>query len=158
MGGITLPIYRLVIIAFGILAALGLWFFQEKTRIGAIIRAGMDNKEMTSLLGINLKVIFTAVFALGCFVAGFCGLIGAPLLGIHLNLGWDALLLAVIVVMVGGAGSIQGALVGGIIIGLVDAYGKAYFPDLAHFSIYLVVIIIILAKPTGLMGRVFHVR
>jgi len=158
MGGITLPVYRLAIIAFGLLAALGLWYFQEKTRIGAIIRAGMDNKEMTTGLGINLKVVFTGVFALGSFVAGFCGLIGAPLLGIHLALGWDALLLAVMVVIVGGAGSIQGALVGGIIIGLVDAYGKAYFPEFAHFSIYLIVIIILLFRPSGLMGRVFYVR
>lgn len=158
IGEITLPIYRLAIIVFGILAAAGLWLFQEKTRIGAIIRAGMDNKEMTAILGINLKLVFSGVFAFGCFVAGFCGLIGAPILGIHLNLGWDALLLAVIVVMVGGAGSIQGSLVGGIIIGIVDAYGKAYFPELAHFSIYLIVIIIILAKPSGLMGRVFYVR
>lgn len=153
VGGITLPIFRLAIIALGLVAAAGLWLFQEKTRVGAIIRAGMDNKEMTMGLGINLKVIFTGVFALGAFVAGFCGLLGAPLLGINLGIGWDALLLAMIVVIVGGAGSVQGALVGGLVIGLVDAYGKAFFPELAYFTMYLVLIIILLFRPSGLMGR-----
>jgi branched-chain amino acid transport system permease protein len=140
-------------IIFGIAAAVILWLFQEKTRLGAAIRAGMDNNEMTMGLGINLPVIFTGVFSLGAFVAGFCGLIGAPSLGINLAVGWDALLLGMIVVIVGGAGSIQGALAGGIIIGLVDAYGKAFFPDLAHFAIYLVLIIILLSRPSGLLGR-----
>jgi branched-chain amino acid transport system permease protein len=153
VGGITLPVYRLAIIALGLVAAAGLWLFQEKTRVGAIIRAGMDNKEMTMGLGINLKLVFTGVFALGAFVAGFCGLFGAPLLGINLGIGWDALLLAMIVVIVGGAGSVQGALVGGLVIGLVDAYGKAFFPELAYFTIYLVLIIILLFRPAGLMGR-----
>lgn len=153
VGQITIPVFRLAIIAFGIAAAAGLWFFQEKTRFGAIIRAGMDNKEMTMGLGINLKVVFTGVFALGTFIAGFCGLIGAPTLGINLSVGWDALLLAMIVVVVGGTGSIQGTLAGAMVIGLVDAYGKAFFPDFAYFSMYVVLIIILLFRPSGLMGR-----
>jgi len=153
MGPVRLPIFRLAMIVFGIAAAAFLWLFQEKTRMGAIIRAGMDNREMTMGLGINLPVVFTSVFSLGAFVAGLCGLIGAPSLGINLAVGWDALLLAMIVVIVGGAGSIQGALAGGIIIGLVDAYGKAFFPEYAHFTIYLVLIMILLFRPSGLMGR-----
>jgi len=153
IGQVTLPVFRIAIIGFGLAAAAGLWFFQEKTRIGAIIRAGMDNKEMAMALGINLKMVFTGVFALGAFIAGFCGLIGAPSLGINLAVGWDALLLAMIVVVVGGAGSVQGALVGGLIIGLADAYGKAFFPDLSYFSMYIVLIIILLFRPSGLLGR-----
>lgn len=155
MGRINLPIFRLVIIGFGILAAFGLWFFQEKTRFGAIIRAGMDNKEMTMGLGINLQVVFTGVFALGSFIAGFCGLFGASSLGINLEIGWSALTLSMIVVIVGGAGSIQGALAGGLIIGIVDALGKAFFPEIAYFTIYLVFIIILLFRPNGLLGRAF---
>ena len=108
---------------------------------------------MTMGLGINLKLVFTGVFALGAFVAGFCGLISAPILGASLAAGWDALLLAMIVVIVGGTGSVQGALAGGMVIGLVDAYGKAFFPELAYFSMYLVLIIILLFRPSGLMGR-----
>lgn len=153
LGGVTFPVFRLAIIAFGLVAAAGLWLFQERTRIGAIVRAGMDNKEMAMALGINLKMVFTGVFALGAFVAGFCGLIGAPLLGINLGIGWDALLLAMIVVIVGGTGSVQGALVGGLVIGLIDAYGKAFFPELAYFTMYIVLIIILLFRPSGLMGR-----
>jgi branched-chain amino acid transport system permease protein len=153
VSGITFPVFRLAIIVFGIIAAAGLWLFQEKTRVGAIIRAGMDDKEMTMGLGINLKVVFSGVFALGSFIAGFCGLIGAPFLGINLSLGWDALLLAMIVVIIGGTGSIQGALIGGIVIGLVDAYGKAFFPNFAYFSMYLVLIIILLFRPSGLLGK-----
>ena len=153
MGNIRLPVFKLAIIGFGLAAAAGLWLFQEKTRVGAIIRAGMDNREMAMGLGINLKVIFTGVFALGAFAAGFCGLFGAPYIGINLAVGWDALLLAMIVVIVGGTGSVQGALVGGLVIGLVDAYGKAFFPELAYFTMYLVLIIILLFRPSGLMGR-----
>ena len=153
MGPVKIPMFRLAMIIFGLAAAVFLWLFQEKTRMGAIIRAGMDNKEMTMGLGINLPLVFTAVFSLGAFVAGLCGLIGAPSLGINLAVGWDALLLGMIVVIVGGAGSIQGALAGGMIIGLVDAYGKAFFPEYAHFSIYMVLIIILLFRPSGLMGR-----
>ena len=153
MGRVSFPLFRLAIIFFGLVAAVVLWLFQEKTRVGSIIRAGMDNKEMTMGLGINLSIVFTGVFAIGAFVAGFCGLIGAPSLGINLAVGWEALLLGMVVVIVGGTGSIQGALVGGVIIGLADAYGKAFFPELAHFSIYIVLIIILLFRPSGLMGR-----
>jgi branched-chain amino acid transport system permease protein len=153
VGNVTIPIFRLMIIVFGLGAAIILWLFQEKTRTGAIIRAGMDNREIAMGLGINLKVIFTGVFTLGAFIAGFCGLIGAQLLGINLSIGWDTLVLAMIVVIVGGTGSIQGALAGGLVIGLVDAYGKVFFPSIASLTIYLVLIIILLFRPSGLLGR-----
>jgi branched-chain amino acid transport system permease protein len=158
IGNITFPVFRFLIIAFGLVMAVLLWLFQEKTRIGAIIRAGMDNREVTTALGINLRVIFMGVFALGAFVAGLCGLMGAPLMGINLQIGWDALMLAMIVVIVGGTGSIQGAFFGGLIIGLLDAFGKAYFPNIAYFAIYVALIMILLFKPSGLMGRVLSVQ
>lgn len=158
IGNITFPVFRFVIIAFGLVMAALLWLFQEKTRIGAIIRAGMDNREVTTALGINLRVIFTGIFALGAFIAGLCGLMGAPLMGINLQIGWEALMLAMIVVIVGGTGSIQGAFFGGMIIGLLDAFGKAYFPNIAYFAIYVALILILLFKPSGLMGRVMSVQ
>ncbi len=158
IGNITFPVFRFVIIVFGLIMAFLLWLFQEKTRIGAIIRAGMDNREVTTALGINLRVIFTGIFALGAFVAGLCGLMGAPLMGINLQIGWDALMLAMIVVIVGGTGSIQGAFFGGLIIGILDAFGKAYFPNSAYFVIYGALILILLFKPSGLMGRVMSVQ
>lgn len=153
IGEIIIPWFRFAVIVCGLFAALLLWLLQEKTRMGAIIRAGMDNKNMTMVLGINIYAVFTFVFVLGSFVAGFCGLIGAPSFGINLATGWDTLLYAMIVVIVGGTGSIPGTLAGGMIIGLVDAFGKAYFPSLADFSIYLVLIFILLFRPSGLMGR-----
>jgi len=158
IGNITFPVFRFVIIAFGLIMAVLLWLFQERTKIGAIIRAGMDNREVANALGINLRVIFTGIFALGAFVAGLCGLMGAPTMGINLQVGWDALMLAMIVVIVGGTGSIQGAFFGGLIIGLLDAFGKAYFPNFAYFAIYAALILILLFKPAGLMGRVMGVQ
>jgi branched-chain amino acid transport system permease protein len=153
IGKIGFPVFRLAIIGFGLVMAILLWLFQEKTRTGAIVRAGMDNREVTIALGINLKVVFTGIFALGAFVAGFCGLMGAPLMGVNLQVGWETLLLSMIVVIVGGTGSIQGALLGGLLIGLLDAFGTAFFPQFAYFVIYVALIVILLFKPSGLMGR-----
>ena len=153
IGNITFPVYRFFIIGFGLIMALSLWLFQEKTKIGAVVRAGMDNREIAGALGINLKVIFTGLFSLGALVAGLCGVIGAPLTGVHLFIGWQVLLLSLIVVVVGGAGSIMGALLGGITIGLLNTFGTAYFPALSYFIIYVVLILILLLRPSGLLGR-----
>jgi len=144
---------RLVIIAIGIIIAVALWWLQDRTRVGAIVRAGMDDKETTTGLGINLNLVFTAVFILAAFIAGAAGVIGAQLLGAYSWLGTDILLYALIVVVVGGLGSVQGALLGGLIIGLIDTFGKALFPQFAMFTIYLAMIAILLAKPSGLLGR-----
>ena len=153
IANMKIPVFRLATIIIGLAAAVLLWLFQEKTRIGAIIRAGMDNQEMTRGLGIRLPVIFTGVFAFGAFIAGCCGLFGAQSLGISLDLGWDVLLLSMMVVVIGGTGSIQGALVGGLIIGLTETLGKMFFPDLAYFTMYALLIIVLIFRPTGLVGR-----
>lgn len=144
---------RIAIAGIGIVLAVFLWLLQEKTRIGAIIRAGMDNKEMTMALGINYELVATAVFALGCFIAGTAGVIGAHLFGVNLELGMSILLLAMVVVVVGGTGSVQGALVGGILIGLIISFGKALFPQSSMFVVYLTMIIILLIKPSGILGK-----
>jgi len=153
VGSVELPVFRLFVIGFGLVMAVLLWVLQDKTKIGGRVRAGMDNREVAGALGINLKVIFTGVFVLGSFVAGLCGLVGAPLTGVNLGIGWEALLFSLIVVVIGGAGSIQGALLGGIIIGLVNSFGTAYFPQFAYFIIYVALIIILLIRPSGLLGR-----
>ena len=153
IANLKIPVFRLITIGIGIIAAVILWMFQEKTRIGAIIRAGMDNQEMTRGLGIRLPVIFTTVFAFGAFVAGCCGLFGAQSLGISLDIGWDVLLLSMMVVVIGGTGTIQGALAGGLLIGLAETLGKMFFPDLAYFTMYALLIIVLVVKPTGLLGR-----
>ncbi len=151
--GMPYPITRLVIIAMGLIVAVVLWWLQDRTRIGAIIRAGMDDKEMTMGLGIDLERVSMLVFFLAAFVAGVAGVVGAQLMGVHSILGIDILLVALIVVIVGGMGSVQGALSGGILIGLIDTFGKSLFPQFAMFTMYLAMVIILLVKPSGILGR-----
>lgn len=153
MTGVNYSIARVVVIFIGIAIAVFLWWLMEKTRVGAIIRAGVDNKEMTVALGINYVLVSTLVFTLGSFIAGGAGVIGAQLFGINLSLALDILLLAMVVVVVGGTGSVPGALLGAVIIGLIISFGKALFPDLAMFFIYFVMVIVLLVKPSGIMGR-----
>jgi branched-chain amino acid transport system permease protein len=153
VGGIDLPVFRLFIIGFGLVMAALLWLFQDKTKVGAMVRAGMDNRDIAGALGINLKILFSGIFALGSLIAGLCGLIGGYLTGINLGVAWEALLLSLIVVVIGGTGSIQGALLGGVIIGLLNSFGVAYFPQAASYIVYGALILILLVKPSGLLGR-----
>lgn len=153
IGDLSYPVYRFATIIIGLLIAAGLYWLQEKTRVGAIIRAGMDDKEMTMGLGINYDLISSSIFFLGVFLAGFAGFIGAPMVGAYLQAGWPIFLLAMIVVVVGGMGSVQGALLGGILIGLIDNIGKALFPDLAMATTYSALVIMLLVKPSGILGR-----
>lgn len=147
------PKARLAVIFIGLAIAVVLWWVQEKTRVGAMVRAGMDNKEMAMGLGINLDRVFSAVFFGASFIAGIAGVLGAQLLGVYPTMGMDVLLLAMIVIIVGGVGSIQGALLGGVIIGLADAFGRAVFPEMAMFTMYLAMVIVLAIKPSGLLGR-----
>ncbi len=151
--GRAYPTSRIAIIIIGLICVAVLWWLQDKTRVGAIVRAGMDDKEMTLGLGINLNLVYTAVFFLGSFMAGFAGVMGAQLLGVHPEISMEILLLALAVVIIGGVGSIQGALLGAMLIGIIDAFGKALFPEFAMFTIYLAMIVVLLIKPSGLLGR-----
>jgi branched-chain amino acid transport system permease protein len=153
IGNIGIPAFRFFVIGFGVVTAVLLWLLQDKTRIGAMVRAGMDNSEVAGALGMNNKILFSGVFVLGSLIAGVTSMIGGTQTGLNMNTGWNVLLSSIIVVVIGGTGSIQGALLGGVIIGLIDAFGKAYFPDFAAFLIYLVLIVVLLIKPSGLLGR-----
>ena len=153
IGDLYYPLDRIAIIIVGGALAIGLWWLQDKTRIGAILRAGMDYKEITMALGINLPRVSIFVFFLAAFIAGAAGVIGAPLFGAHVGIALDVLLLAIIVIIVGGVGSIQGALLASMLIGVIDAFGKALFPQFAMFTMYLLMIIILLIRPSGLLGR-----
>jgi len=153
LGDFSFPLTRIVITGLGFIIAASLWYLQNKTRIGAIVRAGMDDKEMIQGLGINLNVVVMLVFFIASFIAGFAGVIGAQLLSTYPGIGLDVLLQALVVIIVGGVGSIQGALLGGLLIGLIDTFGKALFPGLAMFTIYLAMIVVLLFKPSGLLGR-----
>jgi branched-subunit amino acid ABC-type transport system permease component len=149
---IQFPVYRLAIIVFGLLLALSLWLFLQQTRIGAIIRAGVSDAQMVSGLGINIRLVFASVFALGTGLAALAGVVGAPVLNLYPGLDFEILIFTLVVVVLGGLGSLKGALVGSLIIGVTDTFGKAFLPELSLFLIFAVMAIVLLVRPTGLFG------
>ncbi len=151
--GAHFPVYRLAITVAGFILAIALWFFQEKTRLGAMIRAGTDDEEMVRGLGINISTINTLVFSLGAALAGLSGTIGAPMLGIYPGLDLEILIFALIVMVIGGIGSLTGAFLGSLLIGMADSFGKAYIPDFAIYTVYAAMALVLIFKPSGLLGR-----
>lgn len=150
--GVGFPSYRLFVIVVGLLIALALWFLQEGTRIGARVRAAVDDEEMARGVGIDVNRIFLMVFGVGAFLAGVCGVLGGAFVGAVPGGDFEILLLTLIVIIVGGVGSLKGALIGSLIVGLIDNFGKVFFPELARFTIYAPMVIILVLKPSGLFG------
>jgi branched-chain amino acid transport system permease protein len=153
LGEFFYPSYRLFIIAFGFLVAGLLWWIQEGTRIGAMLRAGVDDEEIARALGINVSLLFTAVFALGAFLAALGGTMGGPIMGVYPGADFDVMLLGFVVIIIGGLGSLRGALVGGLIVGLLDNFGKVFFPEFALFTIFAPMALILAVRPLGLFGQ-----
>jgi branched-chain amino acid transport system permease protein len=153
IGAFYYPSYRLFIILFGFAIAAFLWWIQEGTRIGAMLRAGVDDEEIARALGINVSLLFTLVFALGAFLAALGGVMGGPIMGVYPGADFEVLLLGFVVVIVGGLGSLKGALVGGLIVGLLDNFGKVFFPEFALFTIFAPMALILALRPAGLFGR-----
>ena len=153
LDGVVYPNGRIFILGVSIVVALGLYYLLRRTRVGAIIRAGVDDREMVNALGINVRLVFSLVFMLGALLAGFAGVLGGTVLGLYTGADSDILLFALAVVIVGGLGSYEGAILGSIVIGLVDTYGTAYFPAVAYSILFLPVIAVLLVKPQGLLGR-----
>ena len=154
IGGVGFPTYRLLVIGAGVVAALVLWAFQEKTKLGAIVRAGVDDEEMLRGSGINIQRVFTGVFGFGALLAGIGGMIGGPFVGVFPGVDLWILLLALVVVIIGGMGSLKGAFVGSLFVGLIDNFGKALFPELSLFTLFAPMAVILAIKPTGLFGRI----
>ncbi len=151
--GVVIPSYRLIVIFVGLLLAGALYLLLERTRIGSIIRAGVSDREMVSALGFNITAIFGGVFVCGLALAGFAGFIGTPILGVYSGLDFEILILTLIVVVVGGLGSLTGALWASLLIGLTQILGQAYFPSFASLIIYLVMAVVLLVRPQGLFQR-----
>ena len=151
--GATIPSYRLFVIGFGLAVAVVLWALIEKTRLGAIIRAGVFDPEMTAGMGINIQRVFTGVFAFGAGLAGLSGVIAGPIQSAYPPMGASILVPALIVVVVGGLGSLKGSLVGSLIIGQAETFGKAWLPGASMLIIYVVMALILLFRPQGLFGR-----
>lgn len=152
MLGTQFPVYRLSLIGFGLIMAVLLWLFIGRTRIGAIIRAGVSDAQMVSGLGINVNLVFAVVFALGTALAAVAGVIGGPVLNLYPGLDFEILILTLVVVVVGGLGTLRGAFIGSLLIGMADSIGKALLPQFALFLIFAVMAVVLLIRPSGLAG------
>jgi branched-chain amino acid transport system permease protein len=152
LGGLIFPIYRLAIIVLALVIAVALWALIDGTRLGAMIRAGVDDPQMARMVGIRVSRLFTIVFCLGAGLAGFAGVIGAPILSVYPGLDNDMLPLALVVVILGGAGSLVGSLVGSFIVGAIYNFGQALLPELAYFVLFLPMVLVLVLRPQGLFG------
>ncbi|MFQ5763634.1 MAG: branched-chain amino acid ABC transporter permease [Rhodospirillales bacterium] len=147
------PVYNLLVIVIGILAAVFLWFFIYRTRFGVILRATSQDMRMASALGINVKRVYIQAFAIGCFMAGLGGAIVVPSQAAVLGMGIDALILAFVVVVIGGLGSLEGALIGALLVSFVRTAGIQFFPEIELAALYLIAAIVLLVRPTGMFGK-----
>ena len=144
--------YRLCLIGFGFAIALLLWLVLDRSRIGAMVRAGVDNAVMAAGLGANIPALFTGIFGFGVALAALGGIAAAPVLGLYPGMDSEILIPAFIVIVIGGMGSLRGAFVGSLLIGVADTFGKAYFQSIALFLIYLAMTAVLLIRPQGLFG------
>jgi branched-chain amino acid transport system permease protein len=149
----TYPCYNFLVIAVGAGAALALWLFVYKTKFGVILRATSQDMRMTSALGVNVRQVYILAFTLGCLLAGLGGATVVPISGAALGMGVDALIVAFVVVVVGGLGSLEGALVGALLVGVFRTLGVNYFPELELAIMYLITAVVLLVRPAGLFGE-----
>lgn len=165
--GLPYPVIRLSFIVVGVLVAIGLWFLVNRTRIGMLIRAGADDHEMVDALGIDIRKLYTVVFALGALLCGLAGVMAAPILAVEIGMGERILITTFVVIVIGGVGSVKGALIGALLVGMVDSLGRAFLPQLlglvlapviadplaaglASASIYVLMAVVLIVKPGGL--------
>ena len=153
IGPLIFPLYRIAVIGIAAVVGIALWLLLDKTRIGAMIRAGVDDPDMARVVGIRVSGLFTIVFALGAGLAGFAGIIGGPILTVYPGIDQYMLPLALVVVILGGSGSLLGSVVGSLVIGLIYNFGQALVPELAYFVLFLPMLLVLLLRPQGLFGR-----
>lgn len=153
VAGFAFPTYRLAISLIAVIFAAALWALLERTRLGAMIRAGVDDPAMARVVGIRVSRLFTVVFCLGAWLAGFAGVIGGPILSVYPGLDQEMLPLALVVVILGGSGSLLGSLVGSFLVGFLYNFGQAMFPELAYVVLFLPMLIVLVLRPQGLFGR-----
>ncbi len=151
--GLTFPAYRLAVVVFSVVLAVLLWLLLDKTRLGVMIRASVDDRQMARAVGIPASRLFSIVFCLGTALAGVGGVIAAPILSVYPGLDADMLPLALVVVILGGLGSLAGAFVGSFLIGFIYSFGQVLLPNLAYIILFLPMVIILAVWPRGLFGR-----
>ena len=149
----TYPVYRLFASAACIVVAAGLYFVVNRTRLGMMVRAGASNRDMVRGLGINIKLLYRCVFAAGVALAALGGMIAAPLSSVYPGMGGSVLIICFVVVVIGGIGSITGALIASLLVGFVDTFGKVFFAELSGLGVYLLMAVILVWRPEGLVKR-----
>lgn len=152
-GGLVYPSYRFALILFGLCVAVLLWLLYKKTQIGAVVRAGVDDREQVNATGINVDRLFVLVSALASFLAGTAGVAGGAFLTLYPGAEWEILVYALVVVIVGGLGSLEGAMIGALVVGLLDAYGRWLLPEFSYFVLFGPIALLMLFRPRGLFGR-----
>ena len=152
--GLTFPLYRLAVVGFSVVIAIALWLLLDKTRLGVMIRASVDDRQMAQGVGVPASSLFTVVFCLSAALAGIGGVIASPILSVYPGLDADMLPLALLVVILGGLGSLLGAFVGSFVIGFIYSFGQVLFPDLAYMILFLPMVAILAIRPRGLFGRI----
>ena len=150
--GIQFPVYRLAVITFGLTIGAILWIGIERTRIGMILRAGVSDAKLLSGFGVNIQLVFSGVFAMGTALAALAGVIGAPIHSLYPGLDFEILILTLAVVVVGGLGTLKGAFLGSLLIGMADTFGKTFLPEFALFLIFAVMASVLILRPSGLWG------
>ena len=150
---LSYPVYRLFMSGVCIVLAVLLWLLIAKTRLGMMIRAGASNREMVASLGLNINLVYRLVFALGVALAAFAGMIAAPVSSVYPGMGTGVLIICFVVVVIGGIGSVWGALIAALLIGLADTFGKVLIPQAAGVTVYLLMAVILLWRPEGLFRR-----
>ena len=147
------PTYRLFLVGAGVVVALAIWQFLERTRLGLLIRATSQNDEMVHALGIDVKLVRSAVFGIGCGLAGAGGVLAAPLLTASIGMAGEMIIDAFVIVIIGGMGSFPGSLIGAVLVAFVQVFGEYYLPDLALAFMYLVMLLVLVVRPGGLLGK-----
>jgi branched-chain amino acid transport system permease protein len=152
-GGLVYPTYRVVLIVLGAAVGALLWLLYSRTQIGAVVRAGVDDREQVAATGINVDRLFVMVSALASFLAGMAGVAGGAFLTLYPGAEWEILVYALVVVIVGGLGSLGGAMIGALVVGLLDAYGRWLLPEFSYFVLFAPMAVLLLVRPRGIAGK-----
>ena len=150
---LSYPVYRLVISLVCVALAIGLWWLMQRTRLGMMIRAGSFNREMVQSLGVNIDMLYRTVFALGVALAALAGMLAAPISSVYPGMGGNVLIISFVVVVIGGIGSVWGALVAALLVGFADTFGTVLMPDLAGLAVYLLMAVVLLWRPEGIFRK-----
>jgi len=150
---LSYPVYRLVISVVCIALAAGLWWLMQRTRLGMMIRAGSFNREMVQSLGVNIDMLYRTVFALGVALAALAGMLAAPISSVYPGMGGSVLIISFVIVVIGGIGSVWGALVAALLVGFADTFGKVLMPELAGLTVYLLMAVVLLWRPEGIFRK-----